>query len=453
MEEKWIKAWSFRLIMAAGMVSLLGFSAHAGCNTVIGNKVWNDSNGNGIQDADEPGIQGVTVNLIDMDNQDEDSTVTDENGLYSFTGNCYNHTYQITVDESTLPSEIDNASPCHNESSSDSPYDKDSNCNGQKILLGYNEINESIDFGYYKGQIVCEGAIGDYIWNDSNRDGIQNPDEQGINGVTVVVTDDNGDEYTSITSTGGPLDKPGFYQIGNLCEGSYDVAVKMGTVPDNMDITLIETGSNPAKDSDDPTGTTVALTANDQVENNIDFGFYTICSGQIGDYIWNDDDRDGIQDSDEQGINGVKVIVEDSSDTTKTVTSFTGGPQSAPGYYAIDGLCADTYTIKVDATSVSTGLNPTEIGAGNNSGLDSNDPNGTEVILSSDSSKDNTIDFGYKTACSGSVGDYVWNDTNHNGIQDNNEQGLNSISLVLTSAKSFSGFIFMVRDITLVALS
>ena len=31
----------------------------------IGNRVWLDDNGNGVQDANEPGIQGVHVNLYD----------------------------------------------------------------------------------------------------------------------------------------------------------------------------------------------------------------------------------------------------------------------------------------------------------------------------------------------------------------------------------------------------
>jgi hypothetical protein len=33
------------------------------CNASIGDLVWNDQNGNGLQDAGEPGIQGVTVKL------------------------------------------------------------------------------------------------------------------------------------------------------------------------------------------------------------------------------------------------------------------------------------------------------------------------------------------------------------------------------------------------------
>jgi hypothetical protein len=54
---------------------------------VIGNRVWLDSNGNGLQDADEPGVAGVEVTLFNAANDDEvAATTTDNDGNYSFTG-------------------------------------------------------------------------------------------------------------------------------------------------------------------------------------------------------------------------------------------------------------------------------------------------------------------------------------------------------------------------------
>lgn len=50
----------------------------------IGNFVWNDLNGNGRQDAGEPGIAGVTVTLLDVNGDVVDTTVTDANGFYLF---------------------------------------------------------------------------------------------------------------------------------------------------------------------------------------------------------------------------------------------------------------------------------------------------------------------------------------------------------------------------------
>jgi hypothetical protein len=57
----------------------------------LGDFVWNDLNQNGIQDAGEPGMAGVTVNLWSTNAACEPveviaSTATDSNGYYSFTG-------------------------------------------------------------------------------------------------------------------------------------------------------------------------------------------------------------------------------------------------------------------------------------------------------------------------------------------------------------------------------
>src|SRR4030095_11987782 len=47
--------------------------------------VWNDLNRNGIRDNGEPGVGGVTVNLIAADVGPVDSTMTTTGGLYQFT--------------------------------------------------------------------------------------------------------------------------------------------------------------------------------------------------------------------------------------------------------------------------------------------------------------------------------------------------------------------------------
>ena len=75
-----------RVTMAAGMVIAAGA---ANANFVdgpegIGDLVWNDTNRNGIQDALEPGLQNVTVNLLYGDGTYIGSQLTDANGNYMF---------------------------------------------------------------------------------------------------------------------------------------------------------------------------------------------------------------------------------------------------------------------------------------------------------------------------------------------------------------------------------
>ncbi|MBO0949783.1 SdrD B-like domain-containing protein [Fibrella forsythiae] len=79
----------------------------------IGNRVWFDDNRDGIQDAYEPGVDGIVLRLFDMSNGTGTlvaSTTTANGGLYVFnnsnvpTGMKVNQNYQIRMDMAQLPS-------------------------------------------------------------------------------------------------------------------------------------------------------------------------------------------------------------------------------------------------------------------------------------------------------------------------------------------------------------
>ena len=50
---------------------------------IIGDRVWDDQNGNGLQDNGEPGILGVQVRLL-CNGVQQETTVSGANGLYRF---------------------------------------------------------------------------------------------------------------------------------------------------------------------------------------------------------------------------------------------------------------------------------------------------------------------------------------------------------------------------------
>jgi uncharacterized surface anchored protein len=52
----------------------------------LGNKVFDDLNGNAIQDNREPGLEGVTVTLINGSGEEIATQTTGANGSYLFTG-------------------------------------------------------------------------------------------------------------------------------------------------------------------------------------------------------------------------------------------------------------------------------------------------------------------------------------------------------------------------------
>lgn len=63
-------------IIDAGLVDLAS----------LGDTVWLDLNGDGIQNKDEPGVDGVTVKLLDANGNVVDMRTTANGGTYEFTG-------------------------------------------------------------------------------------------------------------------------------------------------------------------------------------------------------------------------------------------------------------------------------------------------------------------------------------------------------------------------------
>ncbi|MDQ2888006.1 MAG: hypothetical protein M3Y39_18185 [Chloroflexota bacterium] len=82
---------------ANGLGSLVPFCQSAPIE--LGDRVWFDSNGNGIQDANEPGIANVMVHLYAADGTTLlQTTTTDANGNYAFTISPYT-SYVIKLDK------------------------------------------------------------------------------------------------------------------------------------------------------------------------------------------------------------------------------------------------------------------------------------------------------------------------------------------------------------------
>ena len=75
--------------------------------------------------------------------------------------------------------------------------------------------NWTLDSGFYKTPVKY--SLGDYVWYDSNQDGIQDYEERGIEGVTVTLTHPDGTVETTTTDSNGK------YQFDNLDNGDYTV--------------------------------------------------------------------------------------------------------------------------------------------------------------------------------------------------------------------------------------
>ena len=86
----------FQVCLCSFLIFLLSAFHVSACSVDVelGDFVWNDLNRDGIQDASEPGIDGIAVSLFDGNNNPLGSTITNSAGWYKFTGLQYN-TYLV----------------------------------------------------------------------------------------------------------------------------------------------------------------------------------------------------------------------------------------------------------------------------------------------------------------------------------------------------------------------
>jgi hypothetical protein len=85
-------------------------------------------------------------------------------------------------------------------------------------------------------------AIGDLVWLDADGDGLQQPDEAGLEGVVVVLLDGTGRELARDVT-----DHLGRYEFAQLPAGPYALDVEL---PDGYGITLPDQGVDDEVDSD-----------------------------------------------------------------------------------------------------------------------------------------------------------------------------------------------------------
>ncbi|MCP4548000.1 MAG: hypothetical protein GY835_16165 [bacterium] len=123
----------------------------------LGDHVWLDSDGNGVQDADEPGVEDVTVNLYDCDGNMLATTTTDADGYYLF-GDLDAGDYTV---EFTLPDGYIFTA----QNQGDDALDSDAGSTGMTecITLGLSESNLTIDAGLVEEIIEdcneCDGKM------------------------------------------------------------------------------------------------------------------------------------------------------------------------------------------------------------------------------------------------------------------------------------------------------
>lgn len=191
-------------------------------------------------------------------------------------------------------------------------------------------------------------CLGDFVWHDANRDGIQEKGESGLAGLTLRLLDAAANVLATTTS-----DSNGGYQFCGLpAGGQYMVELQLASSA--WQFSPVDAGSNDTLDSDfTPSGTvgrTPLITMPAADDFTWDAGLSQVptptptatpARAAIGDRVWYDLDADGLQDADEIGAAGVTVRLQDAGGglVATTVTDAAGAylfADLAPGDYRIE---------------------------------------------------------------------------------------------------------------------
>jgi hypothetical protein len=183
----------------------------------LGQRIWADLNGNGLQETGEPGVVGVTVQLLSETGALLQTTISVANGAYNFTGVTLG-TYRVRV----IPPTGYQFTPSNQ--GSDDTVDSDIDpTTGRTTLIVLADATGSRDWA---AGLFRPVTIGDRIWEDVNGNGVQDSGEPGLANMTVQLFDSRDTLIASTTTTAD-----GAYTFQGLLPGDYYLLVVPPTTP------------------------------------------------------------------------------------------------------------------------------------------------------------------------------------------------------------------------------
>lgn len=324
----------------------VGIEVYAPQPSILGDLIWYDFDMDGIQDPDEPGFNGVKVELYRDNGDNTLDTNTDTRENFNFSGDDQNglpgyylfpniDPADYFVQFTQPPGYVFTGQNQGGSDLQDSDVDPNTGTTPEIVVAPASE-DRTWDAGVYHPN---RAALGNYVWFDVDRDGVQDNSEQGVAGALAKLYKSDNTFVDSVRTN-----SLGYYAFVDLEPGTYYVA--FGDFPNNYVLGRANQGSDDEADSDaDPrTGRTGMYTlAAGQWDRSVDAGL--IPESTLGDYVWADDDRDGIQDDSEVGVQGVTVKLYNADDDALLRTTTTDGN----GAYLFDRLIEGNYYVVFEA--------------------------------------------------------------------------------------------------------
>ncbi|MCX6046749.1 MAG: hypothetical protein NT075_16720, partial [Chloroflexi bacterium] len=395
------------VIALAGKITSVGNDGYQPQGAVRGH-VFKDTNGNAIQNENEPDLPGVRLVITNSLGMTQTAT-TDAHGDYTATVPA--GATKVDVDETTLP--VGSVQTAGNDPST--------------VTVPMGTVTSAGNAGYQP-----QGIISGHIYKDSNGNGQQDEGEPNLPDVMVIITDSLG--ITHVVTT----DRSGKYQLG-VPVGLTTADIVESSLPPGL---IQSAGSDPMIVDVLP-GQKVLIVSD---------GYTLAHTASLGGFLWIDVNGNGKQDQAEMNQPLVGSVVSlFLADSVNSATAQESNPLAVQttgndGRYLFTNLQSGNYVVQIVAP---TGYISTQGGAdpNNDDDTDSNGvpvgnavrslpvtlQTGTEPTNDGDTDADTnlTVDFGFYLFAR--MGDYVWSDANGNGIQDTDETGIANVTITLYS--------------------
>jgi large repetitive protein len=414
-----------------------------GTGTING-LAWQDNNQNGQQDTNELPITGMKINLWLFDAVGtsltfQDAATTNTLGQYQFKNlKEGNYLIEFSFDEILQANFIKFTDVNVGTDETDS----DVSSTGFSKSLTVSGSVQKVDAGLIP-KPFSQGSIGDFVWLDSNKNGQQDANEEAVTDVQVALWlfDPAGTSLSKIDSV--KTNETGFYSFNNLNKANYVVEF---ILPENAQgFTEAKVGSN-ISDSDVGTrGFThpIAIDPLDATKRHIKFIDAGLLpkpnlEGSIGDFVWLDSNKNGVQDTDEHPVEGISITLWAFDVAGTSLTKKDTTVSDASGKYQFSRLQTGKYVVEFmlneKQKAIYEGFTTANIGAEE---TDSDvGTRGFTTIISIETATENQrninhIDAGLIPKVMGSISDVVWQDNNKDGHHDATEPPVAGINVKL----------------------
>ena len=400
----------------------------------IGDFIWEDVDNDGIQDAGENGIAGVTVKLLDENGNPVDNPNNPGNAYEVTTNASGEYVFENIKPGRYIVEIIKPANYLNSPQNAGGDNTVDSDFNPANDRTSVLVITSGVDDVDIDGGLYQPVGLGGKAWKDLDNNGVQDAGEDNLQGATVTLLDSNGNpvddpnnpgtSYTIITDANGE------YLFEDIIAGDYQVRV---IPPTGYELSPQNAGGDDTTDSDfnQATFTTDMVTVGvGEYVSHVDAGMHYNAS--LGGIIWEDTNVDGVQDVGENSLNNVQVKLLDSNGNPVNDPSNPGAPYEvmtdSNGNYLFENIMPGNYIVEVVPPN---NYYSSEADQGGDDSADSDfSPADHRVTVTvADNEDKREVDGGlYQTA---NLSGKVWRDDERNGIQADWEPGLEGVTVEL----------------------